>query len=357
MNSKRFPKKSGFTLVELLVVIGIIALLISVLLPALQKARQQANLIYCSSNLRNIGNLVHEYAAENNGILPYSQGLYDPENVSSAMISTYYSAAGWNWADTLSLLASNHPADVVYPGTANQALDFVGVFHDVDVPDFARVPRETDYAANMRAFASQWEMDGEQDFVPIGTPGPKGAIPGLIYKIYYSYTLRQIGSIQQPAQVAIVWDNAVNLTDGQHIGQEADDGICYGMEHWQRNAGDSWGYAYIYPNPPDKNYNGYGNRIALGAGNGTDGNAWSGAGQPTISGLKYDNADWTFTTSGGATGARNDKYGCQMRFRHLGETTANLLFLDGHVESRALGTVVARDVSMNAQQPAEGKAD
>jgi prepilin-type N-terminal cleavage/methylation domain-containing protein/prepilin-type processing-associated H-X9-DG protein len=320
-------RRKGFTLVELLVVIGIIALLISILLPSLNRARQQANLLVCSSNLRNIGQLLQEYAAENGGYTP------------ACWSETYYTT----YADTLSVMVTRQYLSALTPNAAfpNQPTasnqfeppQDLNVFHDVDVSNNLWAPHSCAYVANPRAFGA---VDKAKLFWDPLTANVKG------------YNPRKLATIRHSSDVMTVWCGACNISSVLNYG-------CFytfanGLDGYQMTGG----HGLCYPSPAQSTFpvTSYANLISLGGQNPLGGAAPnSKTGGVTLSYLKLENMDF-ISNSGSTNYSGFGGYDvCYMRFRHINNTTCNFLFADGHVASRPIGTVVASDICMNPGTP------
>ncbi len=106
--------RRGFTLVELLVVIGIIAVLISILLPALSAARKQANTVKCLASLKEIGNCYSMYAVENKGWWPvcsYESYIRDSDGV----------AVVWYWYNFIQKYGTRYQLNTASTASSDQA--------------------------------------------------------------------------------------------------------------------------------------------------------------------------------------------------------------------------------------------
>ncbi len=103
--ARKTVKKRGFTLVELLVVISIIALLMAILMPSLNRAKQSAYAIKCAANGKNVGTAMEVFAAENDQLYPTSY-LYcairgTPVWEKTKQFETYQSNGYLHWSYSL----------------------------------------------------------------------------------------------------------------------------------------------------------------------------------------------------------------------------------------------------------------
>jgi prepilin-type processing-associated H-X9-DG protein len=164
----RTSRVGAFTLVELLVVIGIIAVLVAMLMPALQKARTSSRTVQCASNLKQIGGGIMMFANANNGRAP-GQATGKLSNGSPRVIP---------WAEILSAEMFSKKNPTAYNYKNYQQIPSGGLFiaevarlycpdwpYQMSNPNYRRV-----YSANV------WMLGGIPNWSPYMPEGPMGAI-------------------------------------------------------------------------------------------------------------------------------------------------------------------------------------
>jgi prepilin-type N-terminal cleavage/methylation domain-containing protein/prepilin-type processing-associated H-X9-DG protein len=278
---------SGFTLVELLVVIGIIAVLVGILLPALGRARQSANSVKCMANLRQLGQAMYMYAGDNKGSLPYGfvgngNLIYGPPNFT-------YTGETSDW--TTLLLNELNRKGIGYntgqptSGTANPGLRGLFICPQLGIEPSVQTFL-THYSCHPRIMPNLSDPDWIR-----GNP-LKGLKPA------------KLAHVKRAAEICALFDASVsNTVGGGQAGQWIAFSVAFALDKGRKDAKPY--FTDTYSLDP-----------TLNASQPIDLTPYTGTGG-TINDINKD----------------NDKNWGNIRFRHANDTQANALMLDGHVQA------------------------
>jgi len=221
-------QRKGFTLVELLVVIGIIAVLISVLMPALNSARSSAKLVSCQSNMKQVYSAVLFYTLQNKGLLPrHSDDVWEPQGTNGETHIELTRLLGMPFDDPNQIVGALSPVL-----KCTEAWEETGV---VWAPNLIRTIK----------------------FNPRGFPGYNS-----MTSIPMEYPQRKLTSVRNGAE-------KIALYEGQQLvtWNESTEPDSIFLDNWRWN----WGHMYTDP-PADGDYSRW--ELPIASGPNRDGGWW-----------------------------------------------------------------------------------
>jgi prepilin-type processing-associated H-X9-DG protein/prepilin-type N-terminal cleavage/methylation domain-containing protein len=287
-SSRRHPRvrpPAAFTLVELLVVIGIIALLVGILLPTLGRARESANTVKCMANMRSMGQAMMIYVGESKGVLPI--GYVVKNDVIDGNVT--YQGESLDWT-TLLMKVMVRKSGIGYDDQDKASAASTGTRSTFLCPT-VQINSKVDssaishYSSHPRVIPDLTAID----WLRGGSP-PRKLLP---YKL---------AKIKRSAEVGAIFEGVVANTgiDGGYMAHSTCNLLNRGGRDRRPYLTDDYTNSAtpIDPNTP----------VDL---------TWGGDGWNAARDLNRD----TFPNRG------------NIRFRHKGDTVTNVLMFDGHVES------------------------
>jgi prepilin-type processing-associated H-X9-DG protein len=276
---------AAFTLVELLVVIGIIAILIGVLLPALSRARESAAQVKCMANMRQIGQALMMYVSQNKGMLPvgYADAVVDVKP------DPDYRGERHDW--TTLLLATISKQGGIGLDTQDKVNEAYARLRGMFLCPSVHIPSRTDSSA-MTHYSSHPRLMPDLaaiDFVPSVPPGPSKTL-----KTY------KLSRIKRVSEIAGIFEGVTAQETGATSGYMAH-ATCNQLDRIRLGTPPYLTDDYSLAPTVDGSQ-----PIDLGLG------SW---GANIAAHLNKD----TFENRG------------NIRFRHMNDTVTNTLMLDGHV--------------------------
>jgi prepilin-type N-terminal cleavage/methylation domain-containing protein len=170
MTSASTSRRYGFTLIELLVVLAVIALLVGLLLPAVQYVREAAHRTACANNLKQIGLALRQYAVD--------KGALPPSNYYVPVAPTQFMVGGGTWAVSILPYLEQHNLYDQWDPTVPYFLQADGV-RQANLSIFFCLSRRDAETAGLSVFGDEPILDPSVKAVTFDPFAP-GAIQSLI---------------------------------------------------------------------------------------------------------------------------------------------------------------------------------